>query len=430
MQVLIFEDSAVNNFYPISQTRPLWEIRCGMFSMRERLEVLCKKEFGQQTKFHYFCREELSELYRKKYPELKIDENIPYDDDLLILNGRLLSINNINSLEKNKIYNRNGSFAASLIDKDTLKNITSLINIISKQDNSEINDLGLETIEDDSNFEIAEYIWQVVLENGEMIKNDFKLLDQKNNNFENYDVTFIGDKSQIYIEKDVKIDPLVVIDATKGPVIISSGVEINSFTRIEGPGFIGKNSLLISAKMREGCSIGEMCRVGGEVEDAIFHSFSNKYHDGFIGHAYIGEWVNLGALTTNSDLKNNYSNVKCYIPDEIIDTKSNKVGCFIGDYTKTSIGTLMNTGSSIGVGAMIVHSGRMTPPHTSDFTWFIKNQLRELPDWKDFIDSCKMMMSRRGQNFTDEHEQVLKNIFNNTSKIRDKEIKEWNKKLK
>ena len=95
-----------------------------------------------------------------------------------------------------------------------------------------------------------------------------------------------------------------------GRSISTQGAEIHPFTRIEGPCYIGRNSILLGAKCREGNSIGPMCRVGGEVEESIIQGYSNKYHDGFLGHAYVGQWVNLGALTTNSDLKNDYSEVK------------------------------------------------------------------------------------------------------------------------
>ena len=142
---------------------------------------------------------------------------------------------------------------------------------------------------------------------------------------------------------------MVVIDAEHGPVYIDEGAEIHPFTRIEGPCYVGKKSILLGAKCREGNSIGPMCRVGGEVEESIIHGYSNKYHDGFLGHAYVGEWVNLGALTTNSDLKNDYSSVSVMLDGHTpIDTGSTKVGSLIGDHTKTSIGTLLNTGAYVG----------------------------------------------------------------------------------
>ena len=142
---------------------------------------------------------------------------------------------------------------------------------------------------------------------------------------------------------------MVVLDAEHGPIYIDAGAEIHPFTRIEGPCYIGAGSVLFGAKCRAGNSIGPMCRIGGEIEGTIIQGYSNKYHDGFLGHAYVGQWVNLGALTTNSDLKNDYSEVRITLDGQSpIATGSNKVGALIGDHAKTSIGTLLNTGDVRG----------------------------------------------------------------------------------
>ena len=116
-----------------------------------------------------------------------------------------------------------------------------------------------------------------------------------------------------------------------------------------------------------------MCRVGGEVEESIIHGYSNKYHDGFLGHAYVGEWVNLGALTTNSDLKNDYSSVSVVLDGKTpVSTGSTKVGALIGDHTKTSIGTLLNTGAYVGAMALIATNGKLLPKFIPSFAWFLE----------------------------------------------------------
>ena len=154
-----------------------------------------------------------------------------------------------------------------------------------------------------------------------------------------------GSRNDVYIAPGAVVHPMVVIDAEHGPVYLDEGVEVHPFTRIEGPCYVGKKSILLGCKCREGNSIGPMCRIGGEVEESIIHGYSNKYHDGFLGHAYVGQWVNLGALTTNSDLKNDYSNVSVMLDGRTpINTGSTKVGSLIGDHTKTSIGTLLQHG--------------------------------------------------------------------------------------
>ena len=157
---------------------------------------------------------------------------------------------------------------------------------------------------------------------------------------------------------------MTVLDAEHGPIYLDEGAVVHPFTRIEGPCYIGQNSVLFGCKCRAGNSIGPMCRVGGEVESTILHGYSNNYHDGFLGHAYVGEWVNLGAMTTNSDLKNDYSEISVVLDGKVsVPTGETKLGALIGDHVKTSIGTLFNTGAYVGAMTMIVTDGKLLPNH-------------------------------------------------------------------
>ena len=159
-------------------------------------------------------------------------------------------------------------------------------------------------------------------------------------------VAIRGGRSDIYLDAGAKIHPMVVLDAEHGPIYIDEGAEDRSLHTHRGAVLHWPRYGALRRKCRAGNSIGPMCRVGGEVEGTIIQGYSNKYHDGFLGHAYVGEWVNLGASTTNSDLKNDYSEVKITLDGRTqIPTGSNKVGALIGDHAKTSIGTLLNTGA-------------------------------------------------------------------------------------
>ena len=154
------------------------------------------------------------------------------------------------------------------------------------------------------------YTWDLVLANPAQLAVDFAAAGRSGIEGKVEEPNAIrGSKKDVYVAPGAVVHPMVVIDAEHGPVYLDEGVEVHPFTRIEGPCYVGKKSILLGTKCREGNSIGPMCRVGGEVEESIIHGYSNKYHDGFLGHAYVGEWVNLGALTTNSDLKNDYSSV-------------------------------------------------------------------------------------------------------------------------
>jgi len=239
-----------------------------------------------------------------------------------------------------------------------------------------------------------------------------------------------GSKKDVYIAPGVTVHPMVVIDAEHGPVYIDEGAEIHPFTRIEGPCYIGKKSILLGAKCREGNYIGPFCRIGGEVEESIIHGYSNKYHDGFLGHSYVGEWVNLGALTTNSDLKNDYSNVSVMLDGRrSINTGSTKVGSLIGDHTKTSIGTLLNTGSYVGAMALIMATGKPLPKHIPSFGWFIEGIVTKGFGKGWLYETAKTAMGRRGGKWTAETEAMWDAVFEITAPVRNTAIKKGRRTL-
>jgi len=173
---------------------------------------------------------------------------------------------------------------------------------------------------------------------------------------------------QVYIGSGCEVLPGSVIDATDGPVFLGDNTRIESHVAIYGPCYVGPNSLVVAGKIR-GCSIGHTCRAGGEIEQTVFQSYVNKYHAGFIGHSYVGSWVNFGAMTTNSDLKNNYSAIQVSVEGQLADTGSIKIGSFIGDHTKFGIGTLLNTGINIGVCCNLFGGTLITEREVPSFRW-------------------------------------------------------------
>ena len=154
-------------------------------------------------------------------------------------------------------------------------------------------------------------------------------------------------ENKIYVDETAHIEPLVVLNAEKGPIIIKDNVHVYSFAYLEGPLYIGNNTVIKPHSHISSSIIGPVCKLGGEIEKSIFQGFSNKVHDGHLGNSFLGEWVNLGAGTTNSNLKNNYSSVKVNLGEEEIETGKHFIGSFIGDHVKTGIGTQLNTGSVI-----------------------------------------------------------------------------------
>jgi UDP-N-acetylglucosamine diphosphorylase / glucose-1-phosphate thymidylyltransferase / UDP-N-acetylgalactosamine diphosphorylase / glucosamine-1-phosphate N-acetyltransferase / galactosamine-1-phosphate N-acetyltransferase len=211
-------------------------------------------------------------------------------------------------------------------------------------------------------------------------------------------VALIGAADRLRLGRDVTIEPHVMIDVTHGPVWLDDGVTVRAFTRLVGPSYVGPGSTLLGGPY-EAVTVGPRCKVHGEMEETVVLGYANKAHDGFLGHAYLGRWVNLGALTTNSDLKNNYGTIRLWTPDGEVDTGEIKVGCFLGDHVKTGIGVMLNTGTVIGAGSNIF--GAVQPPkYVPPFRWGAGDALIEY-DMTRFLDTAQTVMGRRAVELSD-----------------------------
>lgn len=227
------------------------------------------------------------------------------------------------------------------------------------------------------------------------------LLEKIGENIASDFATLEGTKDNMRVNNTAKISPQAVLDATNGPIVIEAGVRIGAFSIVQGPAYIGANTQLDRCSFSNSIA-GTECRLGGEIADSIIGNYSNKHHEGFLGHSLVGDWVNLGALTTTSDLKNNYGEVRLTYREEFFATDSIKFGAIIGDYVKTAIGTLLSTGTVIDLGSSIFgepnRSGYIKP-----FTWG-KNLSYE-PE--KFLTDAGRMMARREKAVSPALEQLL-----------------------
>jgi len=258
---------------------------------------------------------------------------------------------------------------------------------------------------------LVDYPWNLVQHNPKALVQDFAALGKSGVEGKMHEMAaVVGDRQQLWVGPGAVVHPFVAIDLSNGPVVIDEGAEVHPHTRIEGPGYIGKKTIVVGGKIREGCSIGPVCRVGGEVEESIIHGYSNKYHDGFLGHAYVGEWVNLGALTTNSDLKNDYTGVKVRVRSALVDSEDTKVGSFIGDHTKTSIGTLFNTGTVVGCMVNCVAHGGLMPKYIPSCALVIKGAITRGQTFQDILTTARTAMGRRKRELTEADQALLEHV--------------------
>jgi UDP-N-acetylglucosamine diphosphorylase/glucosamine-1-phosphate N-acetyltransferase len=255
--------------------------------------------------------------------------------------------------------------------------------------------------------QIVKHLWDLVDRNGDQIA-----LDCRRQFFGSArtatPIAVVGPEQGLRIDPTAHLDPMVVADTRDGPVVVDAGAVVHAFSRLEGPCYIGPRTQVLGAKVRAGTTLGPNCRIGGEVEASIIQGYSNKYHEGFLGHSYVGEWVNLGAGTHNSDLRNDYGKVAVTVDGRVISTGLHKVGCFIGDHTKAGLGTLLNTGTSIGVGCNLLPSGCLLPKYVPSFCSWWNGAIVDRSSLSQFEEVAVQVMRRRGAAFTDDHATVIR----------------------
>jgi UDP-N-acetylglucosamine diphosphorylase/glucosamine-1-phosphate N-acetyltransferase len=205
------------------------------------------------------------------------------------------------------------------------------------------------------------------------------------------------------------VDPFAVLDARGGPILVGRDAVVQSHSVVEGPCVIGAGSQVLGGVVRRS-TVGPQCRLAGEVEDTVWQGWANKRHHGFVGHSLVGEWVNLGALTTTSDLKNNYGPVRVWAAGRERESGSNKVGSIVGAHVKTGIGTLLPTGCSIGVASNLFGGGRFAPKRVPAFAWWDGCRVLE-----HRLDPClataAVVLGRRGLVLGEAERSALRELF-------------------
>jgi len=268
-----------------------------------------------------------------------------------------------------------------------------------------------------SNLKLLEYPWNLIEHNAELIREEFNFVAKGEPEGEiDPRAVVYGDPKNLYVAKGAFVEAGVVIDVREGPVYIGEKSYVQTLSRLEGPSYLGRDTKIFGAQIREGCSFGDVCRIGGELEETIIQGYSNKRHVGFIGHAYIGEWVNCGAGTGNSDLKNTYGTVKVTVKGRRVDA-GQFVGCFVGDHVKTSIGAMIFTGKKIGVSSQAI---AFVAEDVPSFTLWAKDLGAEPTEvyFESAVETAKRTMARRKVELTKEDTAVLKRVYELTEEER------------
>lgn len=406
-ELCIFEDGGYKKLLPLVYMRPVYELRCGIDLL---LDKIVRSYPG--SKVGFYCREYLREslLERYRYPVNKTNNM-----DCLFINGRVLLDEGIPLDGGEEIGVKDGTVIYARLNRENVKIMTPSL-CLTDDLMDYLKKIKVKIV--DFNARIIDYPWDLISQNSVQIERDFKAITiPAKIEGEVYDGVCLLNKSQIHIGRGSKVKPCTILDAENGPIYIGEGVKVFPNVTIEGPAFIGdKSQIKIGAKIYEGTSIGEVCKVGGEVEGSILHSFSNKQHDGFLGHSYICTWCNIGAGTSNSDLKNNYGNVRVRIGGVLVDSGLMFVGLSMGDHSKTGINTMFNTGTIVGVMANVFGSG-FQPKFIPSFSWGGVNGM-DIYRLEEAIEVAKRVLKRRGKDLTPVQDRLIRDVFELTGQER------------
>ena len=382
MNVILF-DSNRSNFYPLSYTRPISEFRIGILTIKEKW-----------THYYKNISTKTEDYLASKYPIRKQKENLWIDAS--VLPSKELKTE-LDSLRNGEVLESNGKIIA-------FKNLNYSFKNLNKINTS----ILVNSIEN---------IWDIFADNGREIEADFKLLTKARKSQKISDTnTVIG--KHIFVEKGAKIS-CSILNAENGPIYIGKNTEIMEGAIIRGPFAMGENAVLkMGSKIYGPTTLGPHCKVGGEVNNSVFFGYSSKAHDGFLGNSVIGEWCNLGADTNNSNLKNNYTEIKLwnYEMERFKKTGLQFCGLIMGDHSKCGINTMFNTGTVIGVSANIFGSG-FPRNFVPSFSWGGASgfQVYKLPK---VFEVASKVFERRKLDFDESEQNILSEVYDMTKRYR------------
>ena len=349
MNIVVFEDAGTEKLFPITTGRPAYAISCGSYRLIDWLKRLDGPMVG-------IVRTYLETLQLADFPEFStLSAESTWT---LVVNARLApSVSNFQKLQalvkrfesesestEAEVFRCGWATAAAVVKTKTFDSLPEpsaqwlkTIDELGNQPDTKVTENGLD---------LFDYPHDVVMQNMDCIEESLA------HRIEAGSLKKL--RERVYVGKDVKLDSSVVFDTSKGFVVIDDNVKVGPFSFFRGPVYIGPNSKVSEhASIKDGVSVGHTCKVGGEVEGCVIEPYSNKQHHGFLGHSYLGSWINLGAGTCNSDLKNTYGIVNMNYGDEKVSTGTQFMGCIIGDYAKTAINTCIFTGKVVGTASMV-----------------------------------------------------------------------------
>jgi len=392
MQLILFDDHSWANLLPLSFTRPVADLRVGILTIAEKWE----KRLGLSSSF--LSQEHLSE----KFPANSGEDNLLICASLLPDENLIATIKNLQENEglvkENRLLAAHcGASRVASFDPETWTG---------------------KTMEYEAEFSAINFPWDIFRLNGQEIQADMEILTASRKSEKLSDSVWLTAPENIFVEAGFKGEHFT-LNASSGPIYLGADSEIMEGSVIRGPFALCEGSTVkLAAKIYGPTTIGPHSKVGGEVNNCVIHSNSNKGHDGFLGNSVLGEWCNIGADTNNSNLKNNYAEVKVwnYPQERFIKTGLQFSGLIMGDHSKCGINTMFNTGTVVGVSANIFGSG-FPRNFIPSFSW---GGAAGMSTYKmnKVLETAGLVMERRGQELSQADLNILQWVFDYSEKYR------------
>lgn len=398
LNIILFDTDARGHLLPLTATRPTGELRLGILSLREKWERYLRGSVSYITQ----------EYLQQKYP-------IHIEEDNLIVSGNIVPdealCRRLEQIQLGDALLREGELVAARLNESQIE---SLI------EDEELGELHGTELEADFPLTQVSHLWDFTPLNGVALVADFALLTAGRRS-QTISITnqLVGPIQNLFVEAGVNME-CCMLNVSAGPVYIGENAVLMEGSMLRGPLSIGANAIVkMGTKIYGPTTIGPGCRVGGEVTRSILFANSNKGHDGFLGDAVLGEWCNLGADTNNSNLKNNYSEVKLwdYETERFEKTGQQFMGLIMGDHAKCGINTMFNTGTVVGAFANVFGSG-YPRNFVPDFAWGGPDSDYRSYKLEEACITASTAMARRQVVFTELDKAILQQVFTLTAKYR------------
>jgi UDP-N-acetylglucosamine diphosphorylase/glucosamine-1-phosphate N-acetyltransferase len=411
--ICVYEGDGLERLSPLCDLRPAFDLRCGRFTLLEKFRRLYPGE-----PVFLWVRDEVAGIAAEAHPDCKV--NSGPGQGRLFFSATAILEEPVPAKGREAVLLAGDEVVGFRVCAECVEELRS------------VRGLRADLAEEQVKAKVIRWPWELVEYSAEELLREAEVRSQKAEGRRQKSgrgakpgriergAVVVGERRKLQMEPGSRVWPGAVVSTETGPVFVDRGAVVRPGSFVEGPCYVGPGTVIDGARVRPGCSFGPQCRIGGEVEASVFQGYANKHHDGFIGHAFVGEWANLGALTTNSDLKNAYQPVQVPFPGRgarragrgrMVDTGRLKVGCFIGDHVKTAIGTLINTGARIGTFANWFEPG-LSPKEIPAFAWGSKAR------WslEQVLANARMVMSRRGASLSPVYEKALRALYARRSK--------------